>query len=489
MDACQAIGVPWGRVGVRVEDRGGMKPLTEVSSRASRILEQAQALAEQLRRDTENENATLLRESAARRDESLTVLAEAKAERTRAAEIRRRASDHEAATRSDAHQLLKDVAGQAALLTARAEAEADDAVQLAHQQAATIVAEAHSVALQVRESVEREGDDVRQRLALVLAQTAEEAELRRVALEEQLLARRAGVEEEVEQHRQRAAQEVRRLRAEMDAESQSAVLQLASERRAAFATQQQEDEEALTARERLLEDAQIRADALIAEVSDQLEWSRDAVASLLSHAENERARQVRQTHSRLAHHTRRTHEQLRSVLARLRHEESVRITESRHLADSLQLRAESLLSAAMTDAERTRQQAETEADLLLETVRVRTADESQRVEHRLIEAEATGKVLQEQARTVFVEAQKRSLERARTSRDEAVKLLESARVDADAIRSEARAMLEDARHEVSVLARRRADITTQLGHMKGVIDALAVSGRDQYRDHSGVFDG
>ena len=35
-------------------------------------------------------------------------------------------------------------------------------------------------------------------------------------------------------------------------------------------------------------------------------------------------------------------------------------------------------------------------------------------------------------------------------------------------------MLERARSEVAALASRRQDITTQLGHLSGVIDALAV---------------
>ena len=43
-------------------------------------------------------------------------------------------------------------------------------------------------------------------------------------------------------------------------------------------------------------------------------------------------------------------------------------------------------------------------------------------------------------------------------------------------------MLERARAEVSVLASRREDITKQLGHLSGVIDALAVPERTQPDD-------
>ena len=53
-------------------------------------------------------------------------------------------------------------------------------------------------------------------------------------------------------------------------------------------------------------------------------------------------------------------------------------------------------------------------------------------------------------------------------------MTQEARADADRIREEALDMLERARAEDAALAARRVDITRQLGHLSGVIEALAV---------------
>ena len=52
--------------------------------------------------------------------------------------------------------------------------------------------------------------------------------------------------------------------------------------------------------------------------------------------------------------------------------------------------------------------------------------------------------------------------------------MSSARTEADQLRAEARTMLDRARAEVAALAKRRDDITAQLGTLSGVIEALAV---------------
>ena len=52
--------------------------------------------------------------------------------------------------------------------------------------------------------------------------------------------------------------------------------------------------------------------------------------------------------------------------------------------------------------------------------------------------------------------------------------LAEARSGADRLRDEARSAVEGARAEVAALAARRDDITTQLTHLSGVIEALAV---------------
>jgi hypothetical protein len=70
--------------------------------------------------------------------------------------------------------------------------------------------------------------------------------------------------------------------------------------------------------------------------------------------------------------------------------------------------------------------------------------------------------------------QRETHESHRRAREELVTTTAQARADADRVREEARAMLERARSEVASLASRRQDITTQLGHLSGVINALAV---------------
>ena len=74
-------------------------------------------------------------------------------------------------------------------------------------------------------------------------------------------------------------------------------------------------------------------------------------------------------------------------------------------------------------------------------------------------------------------AQSQALELRRTSRDEATRLVADARAEADHLRQQARAMLESARREVASLLERRKSITSELGHLSGVIDALAVGER------------
>ena len=87
------------------------------------------------------------------------------------------------------------------------------------------------------------------------------------------------------------------------------------------------------------------------------------------------------------------------------------------------------------------------------------------------------KVIRERTAAELEQLQRETWDKARTTRDEAVAMLAQAMVDADAVRTEARAMMDRARSEVAALARRRDDINAQLGHLSGVIEALAVPER------------
>ena len=70
--------------------------------------------------------------------------------------------------------------------------------------------------------------------------------------------------------------------------------------------------------------------------------------------------------------------------------------------------------------------------------------------------------------------QREAHENRREARAELVRSVSSARTEADQLRAEARGMLDRARAEVAALAKRRDDITAQLGTLSGVIEALAV---------------
>jgi hypothetical protein len=109
----------------------------------------------------------------------------------------------------------------------------------------------------------------------------------------------------------------------------------------------------------------------------------------------------------------------------------------------------------------------TEADLTAQAA----LDRGQR---RLNEAEAGARVLRERSATDVSRLQTEAHEQRRAVRDEATAILAAARTDADTSRAEARELLTQARAEVRALAERRDDINAQLGHLSGVIEALAV---------------
>jgi hypothetical protein len=102
----------------------------------------------------------------------------------------------------------------------------------------------------------------------------------------------------------------------------------------------------------------------------------------------------------------------------------------------------------------------------------RAADE--RAARRLEEAEKAARLVRERTAQEIERLQRETHESHRQAREELVTTTAQARADADRVREEARAMLERARSEVAALASRREDITTQLGHLSGVINALAV---------------
>jgi hypothetical protein len=101
----------------------------------------------------------------------------------------------------------------------------------------------------------------------------------------------------------------------------------------------------------------------------------------------------------------------------------------------------------------------------------------ERAARRLEEADKAARLVRERTAQEIERLQRETHESHRLAREELVTTTAQARADADRVREEARSMLERARAEVAALASRRQDITTQLGHLSGVIDALAVPER------------
>jgi outer membrane protein TolC len=66
----------------------------------------------------------------------------------------------------------------------------------------------------------------------------------------------------------------------------------------------------------------------------------------------------------------------------------------------------------------------------------------------------------------------------RRGRDEAAACVEKARFEADELRAQARAAIDEARGEVHALNRSRDEISAELAQLSGVIEALAITEND-----------
>ncbi|HBX79890.1 MAG TPA: kinetoplast-associated-like protein, partial [Propionibacteriaceae bacterium] len=145
-------------------------------------------------------------------------------------------------------------------------------------------------------------------------------------------------------------------------------------------------------------------------------------------------------------------------------------------------RARAFLAAAETDAAATKQAAAEEGERVRAAAEAEAATQTERATRRVADAEEGARIVRENVTAEVEKMQREAFTRNRASREEAVALLTKARSDADSVREEARLALERARTEVAGLARRRDDIVAQLGHLSGVIDALAVTERPNPSD-------
>ena len=163
---------------------------------------------------------------------------------------------------------------------------------------------------------------------------------------------------------------------------------------------------------------------------------------------------------------------IQSALARATHRAGAELGDGAE-AERRCAQAEAVLASADAAAVRSEQQASERAERILARCRGDRRAITVRAQRRIDDAERGARLVRERTAAEVERLQRETHQSSQTARAELIRVTEEARADADRIREEARTMLERAR-EVSVLAGRREDITRQLGHLSGVIEALAV---------------
>jgi len=220
--------------------------------------------------------------------------------------------------------------------------------------------------------------------------------------------------------------------------------------------------------------ATAEADHVLADAADHMHWAQDTVRSLLLAAEAETVRSRVSGHAASAAHLVARRRQLQDVISRVALRVRTTVAEGAAEAERLRAQANAVLEAANKDTIARRDHAQAHAERVIAEADLTAHAGLDRAQRRLDEAEAGARILRERAATEVARLQTEAHENRRAVRDEATTTLAAARADADTNRAEARDLLTQARAEVKVLAQRRDDITAQLSHLSGVIEALAV---------------
>jgi hypothetical protein len=462
---------------MRVDDQtAGALSRHDVSGRAADVLEHAQVLADRLRQEALAEAASLVADAEAKRRRAEETLLRAEEQRAGVEGSVREATAVLDSARADARAMLADAAAHGAAVSAAAERTAADLVATARADAGHLMAEAVTHARRVRQEAADELASARTLQTQKAQAFQSDLDDRRVAFDAQNELDRVRLESHAAAIIERTAQEAARIVA--DAELHASTLRRKADEAQVWGEADlaslRADAEAQA--RTLIDDAQRQAAETIAAAGEQLAWTRATVEQLMQQADAEIRLAKARAHDEQAAHIREVRAQLRAAVTQLSTRVEGEAANTR--AEALQDRAKAtaILDAAHTDAERTRLHAESEAARVLEETRVRCAAQVARAESRLTDAEDFARVVRERTTTDLERMQRDAFSQTHATREEAVSLLESARVEADKLRAEAHGMLERARTEVAALARRRADITEQLGHLRGVIEGLAVSG-------------
>ena len=447
----------------------------EPSSAAFGLLSRAQALADRLRADVEAEVAALRAGARAAHDEARRLLTDAVGVHDDALSAQRSAQARLQEAQEEAAQLVADASDQATLVADAAARTSENLVASTQVEADEIRSGAQAEAARLRGLATTELEQVRDNNTALQAETA-------AHLESQQLQ----VNAELQQRGEEAAQHAISIRAAAEESANDAISRANTEAGAARAAATQELDQAraqITELRSTTADeiassrdaATAEADRVLGDAADHMQWAQSTVRSLLSTAEAEAELTRLAGHSRNTAHLTARRRQLQDIISRVALRSRAVVAEASAEGERLRAQASAVLEAADKDTIATREHARAHAERVISEADLTATARLERAQRRLDEAEGGAKVLRERAAAEVARLQTEAHEHRRAVRDEATSILAAARADADASRAEAIDLLAHARAEVAVLAQRRDDITEQLSHLSGVIEALAVS--------------
>ena len=387
-------------------------------------------------------------EASAAHDEARRLLTEASSVHDDAISTQRSAQTRLQEARDEAAQLVADAADQATLVADAANLATESLLASTRDEADEIRNAAKAEDLRLRGLATTELEQVRDKTAALLSESA-------AGIESQQMQ----VSAELRQLSEEATQHATSVRAAAEDSSKEAISRANAEAGTTHAMAIQELEQARS------ETAELRSTAA-AEIAS----ARDAAT-----AEADRLRLADRETS--AVHMAALRRQLQDVISRVALRVRTAVAEAAGEAERLRAQATAILEAANKDTIATRDHALAHAERVVAEADLTAQAALERGQRRLDEAESGARLLRERAAEAVARLQTEAHEHRRAVRDEATATLAAARADADTSRAEARDLLTQARAEVKVLADRRDDITAQLGNLSGVIEALAVPER------------
>jgi hypothetical protein len=441
------------------------------------LLTRAQAIADHLRAETETEVAALRAEAGAAKDEARRLLIDATSVHDDALSAQRSADARLVEAKQEAAQLVADAAEQATMVAAAADLTTENLLASTQAEVEELRRTAIAEAEQLRGLATTELEQVQEMNAALLSESAARIE-----------AQQTKVTTELRQLGEDANQRATSITAAAETSSNEAIARANTEAGATSAVSKQELDaarsEIATLRAAAATEVASTRDAATAEAervlgdaANQLHWTRDTIAALLltAKAEADRLRLADLETSSI--HVAASRRQLQDVISRVSLRVRTAVAEAAAEAERLRAQAKAILDAAEKDTVATREHAEIHAERVISEADLTAQAALDRGQRRLDEAESGARVLRERAAEEVSRLQTEAHQHRRAVRDEATTTLAAARADADTSRTEARELLTRARAEVNALAERRDDITEQLSHLSGVIEALAVPER------------